>query len=147
MANIEPVQIVEIDIDYCTLSYGTGACDAVLGTTGVRKCFNTFATCQSTANFDKGTKTLKFITPTASSPNVDVYFPALKSVSAFSSSVNISGTTPKLGALGKRGKVIVKLADFAYHDRFLDKYQSGSCLLYTSPSPRDRTRSRMPSSA
>ena len=25
--------------------------------------------------------------------------------------------------------------------------QCGSCLLYTSPSPRDRTRSRMPSSA
>jgi len=25
--------------------------------------------------------------------------------------------------------------------------QSGLCLLYTSPSPRDRTRSRMPSSA
>ena len=26
-------------------------------------------------------------------------------------------------------------------------YESGLCLLYTSPSPRDRTRSRMPSSA
>ena len=26
-------------------------------------------------------------------------------------------------------------------------YASESCLLYTSPSPRDRTRSRMPSSA
>ena len=26
-------------------------------------------------------------------------------------------------------------------------YTVGSCLLYTSPSPRDRTRSRMPSSA
>ena len=25
--------------------------------------------------------------------------------------------------------------------------QFGTCLLYTSPSPRDRTRSRMPSSA
>ena len=25
--------------------------------------------------------------------------------------------------------------------------QEGTCLLYTSPSPRDRTRSRMPSSA
>ena len=25
--------------------------------------------------------------------------------------------------------------------------QAGCCLLYTSPSPRDRTRSRMPSSA
>ena len=33
-------------------------------------------------------------------------------------------------------------------DRIL-KFMSGlnSCLLYTSPSPRDRTRSRMPSSA
>ena len=28
-----------------------------------------------------------------------------------------------------------------------NKYVSGACLLYTSPSPRDRTRSRMPSSA
>ena len=29
----------------------------------------------------------------------------------------------------------------------LGDYQVGFCLLYTSPSPRDRTRSRMPSSA
>ena len=28
-----------------------------------------------------------------------------------------------------------------------DAVQIGICLLYTSPSPRDRTRSRMPSSA
>ena len=28
-----------------------------------------------------------------------------------------------------------------------DAYQINTCLLYTSPSPRDRTRSRMPSSA
>ena len=28
-----------------------------------------------------------------------------------------------------------------------DSWESISCLLYTSPSPRDRTRSRMPSSA
>ena len=36
-------------------------------------------------------------------------------------------------------------ADIAlYHDR-ADPCQG--CLLYTSPSPRDRTRSRMPSSA
>ena len=27
------------------------------------------------------------------------------------------------------------------------KYQKRLCLLYTSPSPRDRTRTRMPSSA
>ena len=28
-----------------------------------------------------------------------------------------------------------------------DDYTGATCLLYTSPSPRDRTRSRMPSSA
>ena len=44
---------------------------------------------------------------------------------------------------------------FGYKDRQLffgkqskeEIYLSWSCLLYTSPSPRDRTRSRMPSSA
>ena len=30
---------------------------------------------------------------------------------------------------------------------YLIKLQDDTCLLYTSPSPRDRTRSRMPSSA
>ena len=34
------------------------------------------------------------------------------------------------------------------HDSLLDvKAEYAICLLYTSPSPRDRTRSRMPSSA
>ena len=32
-------------------------------------------------------------------------------------------------------------------DEEVEKLQNNSCLLYTSPSPRDRTRSRMPSSA
>ena len=33
----------------------------------------------------------------------------------------------------------------AYYEGFVDEYIV--CLLYTSPSPRDRTSSRMPSSA
>ena len=32
------------------------------------------------------------------------------------------------------------------YNRIMDE-ENKSCLLYTSPSPRDRTRSRMPSSA
>ena len=35
----------------------------------------------------------------------------------------------------------------AGNKRSVDLGQTGTCLLYTSPSPRDRTRSRMPSSA
>ena len=38
-------------------------------------------------------------------------------------------------------------AHVAYVRRTATETLSGTCLLYTSPSPRDRTRSRMPSSA
>ena len=34
-----------------------------------------------------------------------------------------------------------------HHENDLDVEIYNNCLLYTSPSPRDRTRSRMPSSA
>ena len=36
---------------------------------------------------------------------------------------------------------------FVGHDSQTPKHGDYFCLLYTSPSPRDRTRSRMPSSA
>ena len=39
-----------------------------------------------------------------------------------------------------------KLAEGATNDELLDAYPR-FCLLYTSPSPRDRQKSRMPSSA
>lgn len=121
--NREPVQIVEIDIDYCSLTYGTGACTAVLGTSGVRKCFNTFESCQDKTNFDKTTKTLRFIQPRTGAPKDEVYFPCLENVSAFSSTVNINGSNPKLSALGKRAKATITLSDFPYHDGYLDKYR------------------------
>ena len=43
-------------------------------------------------------------------------------------------------------KVEVYADKDAYIDSDGEQWYSG-CLLYTSPSPRDRTRSRMPSSA
>ena len=41
-----------------------------------------------------------------------------------------------------------QLANYLEHED-LERLEKGiyTCLLYTSPSPRDRTRSRMPSSA
>ena len=50
----------------------------------------------------------------------------------------------------------IELEFFDHHDDVTDEAWAradgvvtyrGTCLLYTSPSPRDRTRSRMPSSA
>ena len=206
----EPVQIVEIDMDYCTRTYGTNSnsnatltatgtgtvatltfatqatapysvggtitvagvtptgfngtytvtacttssvsyastatgpqtvagtvvapCGAVLGTTGVRKCFNTFATCQSKTNYDGNSldlakttnlKTLKFATPKVNFPKgIGVYFPVLQSVSAISSTVNIAGSDESLSAFGRRATITVSLKDFPYNDRLVDKYQT-----------------------
>ena len=39
------------------------------------------------------------------------------------------------------------LAQIGLTGRAKERVKTYSCLLYTSPSPRDRTRSRMPSSA
>ena len=50
-------------------------------------------------------------------------------------------------SLGYPGELVENWQDIALNKMgdLLKKYRS--CLLYTSPSPRDRTRSRMPSSA
>eukprot|EP00657_Telonema_sp_P-1_P011584 TRINITY_DN6860_c0_g1_i1.p1 TRINITY_DN6860_c0_g1~~TRINITY_DN6860_c0_g1_i1.p1 ORF type:complete len:101 (-),score=24.25 TRINITY_DN6860_c0_g1_i1:67-369(-) len=50
------------------------------------------------------------------------------------------------------GSVTGRLCEWEWPPQHVDMIEGqhisvGSCLLYTSPSPRDRTRSRMPSSA
>lgn len=120
--NRELVQIVEIDVDQCSLTYGSSPCTATLDANSVRKCFNGWNTCQDKTNYDKSTLTLRFVNARSNLPITATYLPTLESVSAFSSSVNISGSNPKLGLLGKRGKVTVTLNDFPYHDRLTDKY-------------------------
>ena len=65
---------------------------------------------------------------------------------------SITGKRRALKVLPKK-----KIADKSYLDRFYREGRAAAslndpnvvrvCLLYTSPSPRDRTRSRMPSSA
>lgn len=118
----EPLQIVEIDVDQCTLTYGTGSCTAVLGTDGVRKCFNTFKTCQDTANFNAGTLTLRFAKNQGGLPKGTLVFPALKSVSTNPTKITLGATDDRLGTLGKRARITVNLKDFTYHDRDVDKY-------------------------
>jgi len=134
-SNREPVQIVEIDVDYCSRTYGTAPCTAILGTTGVRKCFNTFFTCQDKANYngnllDTSTalnyKTLRFSGPRVNFPlGIGTYFPVLTDVSAISSTVNIAGSDESLSAFGRRATVSVTMVDFITNDKYFDKYQTG----------------------
>ena len=65
---------------------------------------------------------------------------------------NINGEKVSLEAFEGKIVLIVNTASncgLTYHYKGLEGlYQEyKDCLLYTSPSPRDRTRSRMPSSA
>ena len=132
--NREPIQIVEIDLDYCTRTYGTSPCLAVLGTTGVRKCYNTFATCQYKSAYDGNTldttttintKTYRFAGPRVNFPlGIGTYFPVLTNISALSSTVNIAGSDESLSAFGRRATVKVDLVDFPTNDVYSDKYQA-----------------------
>lgn len=124
MGEREPIQVVEIDIDYCDLTYGQGACTAALGSTGERKCFNMYLGCQDKENFTSGTLTLKLCQPRPNLPKDDLLFPLLVSATPRSASVNIGGTDPRLEPLGRRATVSVLLNDIPYHDRFFDKYQA-----------------------
>lgn len=119
------LQIVEIDLDRCTRVYGTAPCAAVLGTTGVRKCFNTFKTCQDEANYDRASLTLRFGPNQGGLPMGQTIFPALQSVSTNPTILNIAGTDQSQGPLGRRERVTVKLQDFTYSDTLTDPYAAG----------------------
>lgn len=124
MLGRKPLTIVEIDIDWCALTYGAGACTAVLGTTGARKCYNTYATCQAKAAFAREPLTLRFAYNQDGLPVGPTIFPALQSVSTRPAEINLSGIDPRTTALGRRASVTVVLQDFAYHDTLTDKYHA-----------------------
>ena len=50
-------------------------------------------------------------------------------------------------SIEKEGSISQSLSKDGISNQSLANDHIGICLLYTSPSPRDRTRSRMPSSA
>ena len=70
------------------------------------------------------------------------------SVSIGSPLVSDAVVTGKVLNHGRGEKVrIIKFRRRKHHRKQMGHRQNYTCLLYTSPSPRDRTRSRMPSSA
>jgi len=119
----EPVTVVEIDIDYCTRTFGTSPCTATLGGSVVRKCYNTWNTCRLKSAYNKGTKTLTFAQSVDRMPVSGNYIPCLVDASGRSGTVNIAGADERLSALGKRAVVSVKMLDFPYNDILTDKYQ------------------------
>jgi hypothetical protein len=113
-----PVWIVEIDLDYCTRTYGVAPCVAAIGVTGPAKCFNTRKTCQDADNYDRGTKTYRFSNvplPASEDPQFQT-IPCLKDVSVLPTRIE-----PGKG-IGKRAVLTATFTDNAHSDIGIDKY-------------------------
>ena len=109
---------VEIDIDYCSHTYGEAPCAAELGVTGSIKCFNTQRTCQDTSNFNNEPVTLRFAIPTDYLPRDIDCIPNIEGVS-------VTPATLSLGKdLGQRASVSVSFSDHRHSDTGpgFDKY-------------------------
>lgn len=121
MSLSKPVTVVEIDIDQCTLTYGSSPCTAAMSVSNQHKCYNGWSTCQVYSAFNKGTNTLKFCEDTYRIQG-DNYIPCVRSVSGREQVVNISGYSDKLEGLGQRASISIEMLDFTDRDTLTDKY-------------------------
>ena len=118
----EPIQVVEIYQPSCSLEYGVGACTAVLGSTGDRKCFNTSKTCQDKPNYSPLNSIVwRFTKPTAHRP-LDIFedvagilktnpIPSLLGVSTNPTKINVGGGSKGQSPFGTRASVNISLTD------------------------------------
>lgn len=119
----EPIILVELDQDLCNLTYGEAPCQAELGVTGPRKCFNTRQTCQDPDNYDRGTLTLTFAEPRANLPRDRNIIPLLERVSTTPTRINVGGGDRNTKPLGQRATVDVRFKDAPHSDLRVDKYR------------------------
>lgn len=112
------LQYIEIDIDYCSLTYGVAPCTAAIPATGPIKCFNSLVTCQDRPHFANAPVTLRFAVPTNYLPSSIACIPNIKSI-AFEPAVISLGKD-----LGQRATLTVSFNDHRHSDTGagFDKY-------------------------
>ncbi len=118
---MKALTFIEIDVDYCSLTYGTAPCTASLGVTGADRCYNTINTCQARSAFANAPVTLRFAIDTMALPESGIE--ALPYVA----SVNYTPPTISLGKdLGTRASVSATFQDRPHPDTGagFDKYLS-----------------------
>ncbi len=108
---------VEIDLPRCVNTYGVSPCTASLGVTGTKKCFNTPATCQDSANYVDSTVTVRFALNCSYLPDDIDCLPMIQSV-------DVSPAIVSLGrGLGRRENLNVTFTDRPFSDtKGFDKY-------------------------
>src|SRR5699024_9026145 len=108
------IWFVELDVDFCQLRYGEGACPAVLGVDSEHKCYNTEATCPVPEAYDPAPKTYRFTEALENAPLGAI--PSLQSVSLTPGKINVAG------GLGSRSVVDLEFVDHPGSDLTTDPY-------------------------
>lgn len=108
----EPIYVVEIDLDYCQLSYGVTPCTAA----GSERCYNTQASCQDLGNYDPAPKTYRFCQMLSPHPKGLEAIPCLQSVSISPAQIKVDG------GLSINASVSLSFDDFPSDDNGVDKY-------------------------
>jgi hypothetical protein len=102
---------VEMDLDHCSLTYGTSPCTASIPSTGSIKCFNTIGTCQDRANFDNVPVTVRFAKPASYRPlDIEVEAASIESVSYTPAVISLGED------LGQRSSLTITFVDHRHSD-------------------------------
>ncbi len=111
----QPFSYVEIDLDYCANAAGIAPCAAI--ETGDDKCYNTFASCNDTPNFNRATKTYRFCSANgARVPRGLDAIPCLRGLSITPAEIDAGK------GLGLRAACSISLQDFPHSDIRVDPY-------------------------
>ena len=142
-------------VDGVSLSVPAGSISGILGpngagkTTTIRMLLGIIDPSQGTRRLLGRDKPLEAAREVGYLPEERGLYPAMTAAEA----IAFMGALRGLPIAAGRRRAIELLEGRGYGDwakrpiRTLSKGMAQTCLLYTSPSPRDRTRSRMPSSA
>ena len=111
----QPFNYVELELDFCANVAGVAPCTAI--ETGDAKCFNTFASCNDTANFNKTAKIYRFCSPNGARVPVGLdAIPCLKSISLSPAQIDAKN------GMGLRASCDIRLQDFPHDDIRIDPY-------------------------
>ena len=116
----ERITYIELDLDRCSLTYGSSPCTAAIGVTGERKCFNCFATCQDKDNYASETVTARYSKASGALPVEIDAIPSIQDVSLRPQKLELGES------IGIRASMTVTFKDHRYPDtgpegdRYLD---------------------------
>ena len=116
----ERITYIELDLDRCSLTYGSSPCTAAIGVTGERKCFNCLATCQDKDHYASETVTARYSKASGALPVEIDAIPSIQDVSLRPQKLELGES------IGIRASMTVTFKDHRYPDtgpegdRYLD---------------------------